>query len=156
MTTITKPANAGKQQDYHATISTKVSAREAFEKINDVAAWWSKKFEGRAQKLNDTFTVRFGEIWKIFKVVELAANKRIVWEVTDCHMPWLADKKEWKGTRLVWEISTRKGSTQVDFTHVGLTPEVECYGDCNRGWTFFIHESLLKLLNENKGDPHED
>jgi hypothetical protein len=156
MTALTKPAKNAIRQDYHTTISTLASARETFSKINDVAAWWSKNFGGRAQKLNDTFTVRFGEIWKSFKVIELVANRKMVWEVTACHMPWLVDKQEWKGTKLVWEITGKKDSTQVNFTHLGLTPDVECYDVCDQGWTFFIHESLLKWLNENKGDPHEE
>ena len=156
MTITIKPSQAVKKPDFHATIHTKVSAKAAFDKINDVPAWWSKNFQGSAKKLNDIYTIRFGDIWKMFKVVEFVPNKKAVWEVTDCHMPFLADQQEWKGTKLVWEISEQKDSTQIDFTHAGLTPEIECYALCNKGWTFFIHESLLKLLNENQGDPHDE
>lgn len=142
-----------KKPDYHTSIKAAVTAPEAFEKINDVSGWWAKKFKGRARNVGDAFTVRFGKIRKDFRIVEMVPAKKIVWEVTDCHMPWLANKTEWTGTRVVWRLKALKQGTKVDFTHVGLVPSVECYGDCERGWNFFIHESLLKLLTENKGDP---
>src|ERR1700677_2186013 len=119
MNTLTKPANTKSKLDYHTVIKTKVSASEAFNKINDVPAWWSKNFTGTAQKLNDLYTVRFtvesGVIWKTFKVVESVPHRKIAWEVTDCHMPWLANQQEWKGTQLVWEITSRQDATQIDF-----------------------------------------
>jgi hypothetical protein len=145
-----------KPQNYHARITAKITAGEAFEQISRVSSWWSKNFEGSAQKLGDAFTVRFGEVWKRFAVVDVVPEKRIEWEVTDCHMPWLADKTEWKNTYLIWELSAKKDSTQIDFTHVGLIPEVECYDDCKKGWNFYINESLFKLLTENQGLPNKD
>ena len=38
-------------------------------------------------------------------------------------------------------------------THVGLTPDKECYEDCNKGWSFYVGESLRKLITEGKGLP---
>ena len=145
-----------KPQNYHVRLTTKITAPEAMEKINRIPAWWTKNFEGSAAKLGDAFTVRFGEVWKRFSVVELVAGKRIEWEVTDCHLLWLSDKKEWTNTYLIWEFSAGKDSTQIDFTHVGLIPEMECYDDCKPGWDFYLNESLSKLLNEGRGLPNEN
>jgi hypothetical protein len=142
--------------NYHAGITAKTTVAEAFDKINQVSSWWSQNFEGSAQKPGDAFTVRFGEVWKNFAVVESVAGKRIEWEVTDCHLPWLADRKEWTNTFLVWEFSAGKDCTQIDFTHVGLIPEMECYDDCKPGWDFYLNESLAKLLNEGRGLPHKN
>jgi hypothetical protein len=50
-----------KTQDYHTSISAKVSAEEAIKKINQVNLWWAKNFKGKAEKLNDSFTVQFGK-----------------------------------------------------------------------------------------------
>jgi hypothetical protein len=36
-------------------------------------------------------------------------------------------------------------------THAGLVPGVECYGNCEKGWDFYVGESLLRLLTENTG-----
>ena len=49
-----------KNQDYHTSFTTGTSAKEAFKKISNVSAWWSKYFDGESEKPGDVFTVRFG------------------------------------------------------------------------------------------------
>ncbi|MDB5133507.1 MAG: hypothetical protein JWP37_110 [Mucilaginibacter sp.] len=141
------------QQNYNACITANISPKEAFEGISHVSEWWATNFEGRAKNLNDVFTVRFGETFVTFKIVEMVTNKKIVWQVIDCHLPWLDDKSEWKGTKIAWETSTENNLTQISMTHIGLVPEIECYTDCEKGWNFYVKESLAKLLTEHKGLP---
>jgi hypothetical protein len=141
------------QQNYNACIAVTINPREAFEGISHVSEWWATNFEGSAKNLNDVFTVRFGETFVTFKIVEMVADKKIVWQVIDCHLFWLNDKSEWKDTKIAWEISTKNNLTQISMTHVGLVPEIECYTDCQKGWNFYVKESLFKLLTERKGLP---
>jgi hypothetical protein len=108
---------------------------------------------GASQKPGDTFTVRFGETLVDFRVTEAVPEERIVWEVTDCNLHFVANKKEWNNTRVVWEVATEKQLTTVRMTHVGLVPEHQCYQNCEEGWNFFVSKSLLKLLTDNKGLP---
>jgi hypothetical protein len=54
------------QQDYTATISAKITAKEAIDRISRVPDWWTKGFTGAAHKVGDTFTVRFGETFVDF------------------------------------------------------------------------------------------
>jgi hypothetical protein len=78
----------------------------------------------------------------------------VIWQVTDCHLHWLKDKKEWKDMEIVWEVSTTEnGLTRIDMTHVGLVPETECFNDCQTGWNDHIKNSLFRLLTEKKGTP---
>ncbi|MFI5152699.1 MAG: SRPBCC domain-containing protein [Chitinophagales bacterium] len=142
-----------KTKDYSATIQAHVSSSEAFEKIARVGDWWAKSFKGKAKKLNDEFTVRFGETFVDFRITEAIPDKKIVWAVTDCWLHWLHDKKEWMDTRVVWEISLKKNAVQINMTHVGLLPEVECYKDCKKGWDGHVKGSLMALLMEGKGRP---
>jgi len=142
-----------KKQDYHCSITANVTRKEAAENINHVSEWWATNFEGSSEKLNDVFTVHFGETFVTFKVMELVPDKKIMWQVIDCNLHWLHDKKEWQGTKILWEISTKNNSTQIDFTHIGLVPEIECYNDCKKGWNFYVGDSLLKLLSVHKGLP---
>jgi Activator of Hsp90 ATPase homolog 1-like protein len=142
-----------KKQDYTTTILVRATANNAFKSINHVAAWWTENIEGSSEKLNDVFTVHFGETFATMKIVESVPEERVVWHVTDCHLQWLADKKEWKDTRIVFEISTEGDSVRIQFTHVGLTPQVECYNDCVKGWDQYIKGSLAKLIIEGKGHP---
>jgi len=142
-----------KTQDYHSSITTTIDPKKAFESISRVPEWWTSHFEGRSQNPGDVFTVRFGETFVTFKVTEVVPGQKVSWLVTDCNLHWLSDKKEWKDTRIVWEVSTRDNLTQIDFTHIGLVPAVECYENCEKGWNFFIKDSLFKLITEDKGLP---
>ncbi|MDE3057276.1 MAG: SRPBCC domain-containing protein [Bacteroidota bacterium] len=142
-----------KQQDYQCAISANITAGEAFEKISQVAKWWSKSFKGKSQKPGDTFSVRFGETFVDFKIGEVIPDKKIVWEVTDCNLHWIENKTEWKNTKIVWEVLPENSKTNISMTHVGLVPGVECYNDCKIGWDGYIQKSLFDFLTENKGLP---
>jgi len=141
--------------DYHCSIASPGTAKEAFDNICNVPAWWTTDFEGSAKETGDIFTVRFGDTFVTFRITDVVAGETITWYVTDCHIPWLNDKKEWKDTKIVWEVSSKNNSTQIDMTHVGMVPTVECYASCEQGWNHFIKESLFKLLAEGKGLPKE-
>ncbi len=134
--------------DFSIPITTKISAPQAIKKIGNVPEWWGVTYTGRSEKLNDQFTIRMGgDSFFNFTVTELLPGKRIVWLITDCHMPWYSDKKEWEDTRLIFDLREQNGVTEIMFTHEGLTPGVECYNDCASGWTHWIQTSLLSYLN---------
>lgn len=141
------------QQNYQCSITADITPREAFNSINNVNEWWAKNFEGYSQKLDDIFTVRFGETFVTFKISEVIPDKKIVWQVLDCYLHWLHDKTEWSGTSIMFEISPADDSTQVTMTHIGLVPGIECFDQCEEGWNHFIKESLFKLLTEHAGVP---
>lgn len=141
------------QQNYQCSFTANITATEALENISHVSEWWTGNYEGSSKKPGDTFTVRFGETFVNFEIVEAIPNKKIVWQVVDCNLHWLKDKKEWKGTQLSWEVSPENNSTRINMTHVGLIPEIECYENCKKGWDFYAGESLKKLMTEHKGMP---
>lgn len=142
-----------KNKNFHTTIKVNASAEDAMKKISQVDGWWAKKFTGKAEKLNDKFTVDFGKTFVDFKISELVPNKKVVWKVTDCNLHWINNKKEWNGTEVIFELSGKNKSTQIDFTHVGLVPGVECYNDCEVGWTGHVTNSLVQFINDGKGIP---
>jgi hypothetical protein len=142
-----------KNQDYNASIRVHASAEEAFNSINKVADWWSADLEGDSGKLNGGFTVHFGEVFITIKVTRFIPFQEIRWQVIDCNKPWLKNKKEWNGTEMRWEITAAKKTTEINFTHIGLVPGVECYVGCEKAWEFYIKVSLFKLLTAGKGIP---
>jgi hypothetical protein len=73
--------------------------------------------------------------------------------VTNCNLSWIEDKKEWKDTEVVWQISLAKDQTEVSMTHRGLRPGMECFSDCKRGWDFYVGKSLKKLFAKGTGLP---
>jgi hypothetical protein len=141
------------QQNYHISISAKTAVENAVAAINNVAAWWGNDVDGTAQNLHDHFTIHFGETWGEFEVTEIDPGKKTVWLVLDCNLHWLRDTKEWKGYTLVWEMSAQNEQVTINFTQVGLVPAVECYADCEKGWNFYVGESLLQLIKTGEGKP---
>jgi len=144
-----------KKQDYTISITANATTQEAFKSINNVSKWWTENLEGSSQKLHDVFTVRFGETYVTVKIVELIPGRKIVWHVTDCNKPWLKDKKEWKDTKISFEISEKDSKTQINFTHLGLVPEIECFEVCSNAWGQYIQKSLLSLIGTGKGQPNK-
>jgi hypothetical protein len=141
------------QQNYQCSIAADFTSGEAFEAINKVNEWWAKKIDGSMGKLNDIFTVHFGDTFVTFEITESIPDKKIVWQVKDCFLPWLKDKTEWNGTEVLFEISPLGDQTKVTMTHIGLVPEIECFAGCQAGWNKYLKESLFKLLTEHAGVP---
>jgi len=140
------------KNNFQAAITVHASAGEAVKKISNIPEWWGVTFSGNSEKQNDTFTVKMsGDSFFNFTVAELIPGERIVWLVTDCYMPWYSDKKEWANTHLIFDLTENNGVTNLNFTHEGLTPEIECYKDCEPGWTHWIKTSLFSYFTTGKG-----
>ena len=138
--------------DFNSSISAKINADEAIKLISNIPGWWGVGFSGNSEKQNDTFIIKMGgDSFFNFTVAELIPDKRIVWLVTDCNMPWYTDKKEWTDTKLIFDLSENDGETILNFTHEGLTPDIECYNDCAPGWTHWIKTSLFSYFTTGEG-----
>jgi len=143
-----------KTQDYSTTITVDAIPDQAFRSINNVSRWWTENLEGSAQKLNDEFSVRFGDVhYSKQKLVEFILDKKVVWLITDSRLNFIKDQSEWTGTKIIFEIFEKDKKTQVRFTQQGLVPEIECYDACSNAWSEYIHESLRDLINTGKGHP---
>lgn len=147
-----KKTNKMENKNLSSSISAKIGADEAIKKISNVPGWWGVTFSGNSEKQGDKFTVRMtGDSFFDLTVQQLVPGKRLVWLVTDCHMPWYSDKTEWTNTRLIFDLKEDAGITNLTFTHEGLTPKVECYKDCESGWSHWIKTSLFSYLTTGEG-----
>jgi hypothetical protein len=143
-----------KEEDYQTTITVNTTPHVAFNFINNVSKWWTENLEGSSHKLNDEFTVRFGDVHvSKQRLIEVIPDKKVVWLVTDSRLNFVKDKQEWTGTKITFEISEKEHKTQVRFTHQGLIPKIECFNDCSVAWSEYIQESLSNLINTGKGKP---
>jgi hypothetical protein len=140
-------------KSYQCSIMADVTPYEAYEGIKDVRGWWAKKVEGRSQQRWDVFTVRFGATFVTFEIMEDIPERKIVWDVRDCNLHWISDKKEWNGTRVVFGIEPAGDGAKVTMTHEGLAPGAECYEDCEMGWNEHFGESLVSYLTRRVGMP---
>ena len=143
-----------KEHDYHTSIMVNATPHEAFTCINSVTKWWTENLGGNSQKLNDEFTVRFGDVhYSKQRLIEVVPDKKVVWLVTDSKLNFIKDKREWTGTKISFEIAEKDNKTQVRFTHLGLVPEIECFDACSNAWSQYIHGSLFNLITTGKGQP---
>ncbi len=120
--------------------------------IMNVGGWWTGAIEGRADQVGDEFRYRFGDLHDSRqRVTELVAGRRIVWEVTDAELSGRRTPDEWIGTHIVFDLAATENGTRVQFTHVGLVPDLECFEDCAYAWTFFLGSSLTTLAATGEG-----
>jgi uncharacterized protein YndB with AHSA1/START domain len=60
---------------------------------------------------------------------------------------------EWVGTHITFTLRpSRAGGTILEFRHDGLTPQLECYDHCSRGWDYFL-PSLRDHVETGTGSP---
>jgi hypothetical protein len=142
-------------QDFTTTFSVDQSPEAVFAAINNVRGWWSGEIDGGTDKIGAEFTYRYKGLHRSTqKITELVPGKKVVWHVQDSYLDFVNDKTEWKDTDIVFEIARKGRKTELRFTHVGLVPTFECYGDCSGAWGFYVNESLRSLITTGKGEPN--
>lgn len=143
--------------DFTITILVDQSPKEAFNAINNVRGWWSTAIEGSTDKLNGDFIYHYKDIhYSKIKLIELVPDQKVVWLVLEEYFKFTENKSEWKGTKIIFDISRTDHQTAIQFTHQGLVPQFECYEVCREAWTNYINDSLRSLIATGKGAPSTD
>ena len=143
-----------KVQNYTTTFTVDKTPKEVFAAINNVRGWWTGEpgIEGSTDKLGDEFTYRYTpHHFSKQKITEFIPGKKIVWLVVESSINFVKDKSEWKGTKITFEIAKKGDKTELRFTHVGLVPDIECYGACSNAWSSYIKGGLRNLISKSKG-----
>jgi hypothetical protein len=143
-------------QNYTTTITVDQTPEEVFAAINNVRGWWSEEIEGDTDKPGAEFKFRHRDIHRsTHKITEFVPGRKVVWHTTDSHLGFVDDKTEWNGTDIVFEILRKGDKTELRFTHIGLVPAIQCYGDCSGAWGFYVNDSLRSLITTGKGQPEQ-
>ncbi|MFN8355459.1 MAG: SRPBCC domain-containing protein [Spirosomataceae bacterium] len=139
-------------KDYSTSLLVEQSPAEVFTAINNARAWWQGEFVGNTDTINEEFSYEVSGVhFSKQKVVELIPNSKIVWLVTESNLSFVTQHNEWTNTKLVFDISSENGKTNVHFTHQGLVPAFECYGGCSGAWEALINKSLFSYITTGEG-----
>jgi hypothetical protein len=141
--------------NFTTTFTVDQTPDEVFAAINDVRGWWSGEIDGNTYALGDEFTYRYADVHRSTqRITELVPGERVVWHVLDGYLNFVDDKTEWTGTAITFDLARVADKTELRFTHVGLTPEGECFESCSTAWGFYINTSLRNLITTGNGQPN--
>ena len=139
-------------KNFTITILVDKTPKEVFDAINNVRRWWSENITGKTDKVGEVWEYRYKDMHSSKqKIIELIPGKKVVWKVLESYLSFIENKKEWDNTEIIFDIKKKGDKTELRFTHVGLTPKIECYGACSDAWSFYIKNSLYKFIINGKG-----
>lgn len=137
------------------------SAAAVFDAITRrIPDWWSRGFIGSASKADDEFTVRFGPTFKTIRILKASEPTDVTWLciaqqiVMPDGMTPLKNPSEWVGHTISWHMAQEADDCRLTLTHIGLTPESECWVVCEPGWDQTL-KSLEKFLLDGFGHPFQ-
>ncbi|TDO50780.1 short-subunit dehydrogenase [Kribbella sp. VKM Ac-2527] len=138
---------SGTHENLTITFTVDRTPDEVFAAINDVRSWWTGEIDGVTDQLGAQFTYRYENLHRSTQeITELVPGKRVAWHVVDAHLSFVADKEEWTGTDITFDLTPNSAGTEVRFTHVGLVPTYECFDNCSTAWNHYIGDSLRNLM----------
>ncbi len=138
--------------DYTTSFFVDQSPKEVFKAINNVRGWWQGEIKGNTDKLNEEFSYKMEDMhFSNQKIIEFIPYEKVTWLVTDSKLSFIKDKKEWTGTKIIFEIKELNRETHIRFTHIGLLPKIECFNACSNAWDGLIKNSLYSLITTGKG-----
>jgi len=145
-----RPGSAG--ADYSEAVTIDATSTRIFYAISSVEglrSWWTPLVSGSTDPGGD-LTFEFDGL-----------DESIVMHVDEAIMPtfvgWtcLANSghPEWIGTRPTFRIKkTLPRGCVLDFRHIGLTRDLRCYRQCERGWHHFL-ASITAYSESGQGTP---
>ncbi|MEW8496558.1 MAG: SRPBCC domain-containing protein [Candidatus Thiodiazotropha taylori] len=143
--------------DYRSSIICPVSPSQAYRAIAEEMDQWWTPMSAPFLKTGDRAKTDFGgDSYWVFEARSLDDAKLIELDCVESHMvsDALDDPEEWRGTRLIFEFNEDKAGTEIRFTHLGLTPQFDCYEICKNGWDHYILTSLKNYLDGLGGMPN--
>jgi hypothetical protein len=144
-----------KQIGFTTTFVVDRTPRVVFDAVRDPRRWWSAEIEGETTQVGDEFVFDVPGIHRTKQqLLEVIANRRVVWLVTEAEMTFIKQRDEWLDTRIIFDIAEEADGTRLTFTHEGLAPGIECYDACMPAWTEYVQHSLRQLITTGTGHPN--
>lgn len=146
---------------FHCATTINATPEKVYQAItqeNGLKEWWTTTCTAE-NKVGGEAIFHFGNIFNTMKIVQLMPHKIVQWECINQYDPSAHLKKhdEWIGTTLTFQLKqNNSGGTDLDFTHEGLTSDLECYNVCFSAWSHFLKKSLKNYVETGKGQPYNN
>jgi uncharacterized protein YndB with AHSA1/START domain len=101
--------------------------------------WWAEDVTLRTDTVVDLGFFNRATIYSL-QLVRTAAPAEAEW--------LCSSGKEWKGTKLLFQLSEREGQTQLRFTHANWEADTDYFVSCNTTWGALMFR--LKAAAEGK------
>lgn len=138
-------------KNFKFSFNSSKNLNAVFNHLIDPNNWWVGLFgetiEGKSEEINDEFSFRAGNgvHYSKQKLIDLVSDSKISWLVMESNLSFLKNTNEWAGTKICFDIEKVDNKTKVTFTHLGLVPEIECYGGCSSAWTQYMQNLQEQL-----------
>ena len=141
----------GLDQDYQSRLTLTASADAVFDALTTIeglTGWWTPVTGDGLAGGELTFSFGPGS-QAVMRVDAAERGAGVRWTNIACHV------EDWVGTTVHFDFeATPAGGTELRFRHAGLTPQLECYSDCQSGWDHFI-PSLRAYVETGTGNPNQ-
>ena len=146
---------------FHLDVAYAADPKKVYDALTQEAGlkgWWTTDCEADPRE-GTVSTFRFGKTYNKVRVDRLVPGTEVGWTCVEQHHhspDRLSRPDEWVGTKMAFRLSRNASDgTDLDFTHEGLTKQLDCYEICEKGWTHFLTVSLKQLLETGKGQPYQ-
>ena len=149
-TTIQSEEPTTPDADFAATLSFNAPAEAVFEALttsSGIARWWTSWTSVSGSGLaGGELTLEAGDYDPLILRVDEANRPSVVrWVPTSSPIP------DWVGTTITFDISPNEsGGSRLHFRHARLTPQLECFDMCRKGWDQYL-ASLVDYVDRGEG-----
>jgi len=139
--------------DFEATMSFQAPADAVFDALttpSSLVRWWTSWTTISGSGLaGGELTFVFGDDRLVMRVDQAERPSVVRWTALASFEP----VQDWVGTTISFDVSpTETGGSRLHFRHRGLTPRLECFNTCRKGWEQYL-PSLVDYVDSGQGNP---
>lgn len=137
---------------YSSTFDVSASIDHAFRIAAQPSVWWGEMIEGSSMAKGQRFARNVpGTHYTSFEVTDYEPPTTMTWLVVESGKE--NEAEEWIGTQVEFAFAANGKGTTVTFIHHGLTPELNCFDTCARGWSHHLDVGLRAHLDGETAEP---
>ncbi len=135
--------------DIYHQIGVKVDIQKVYRAVttlDGLSGWWTNTTG--STEVNGKLYFHFNNIIIEMTILELVADKKVVWQCTE-------NEGEWKDTIITFDLEKADKQIFINFSHTQWSQQTSLCAHCSTKWAVFML-SLKDYLEKGKGHPFPD